>query len=262
MSTPPQLHLHVVWRPETQRAVILLRRSRRFATFGWNRATDAITIGQWCKHKIYLRRCDLSVDGALWGYFALDGNWQSAAKGSFSVIARPPYLKALVLFPQGDTWGGGVGFPDAGDRFVQIGTGTRHPYTLTPRFSDLLQRSGWTAGDDAYHKRVSRRWTLHKHLPQYPNQPEGHALVAADGEVVELPHWRWADVFPKRDRIVYSVAGQLLSVPRTAPFDTPDVLLDVTEERFRNLRAPYDDETVFARHHGPEVLQVRPWSGT
>ena len=95
-------------RPESSTAVVLRRGgSKVFCVIGWDLTTDRFQVGQWCKHKIYPHRCDISSDGRYLVYFALNGRWQSQTRGSFTAISRAPYLKALYLWPQGDTWGGG-----------------------------------------------------------------------------------------------------------------------------------------------------------
>jgi len=77
----------------------------------WNTADDSFHAGAWIKARVYAERCDLSPNGKLLLYFALQGNRHGTSyAGSYTAISRSPWLKALVLWPQGDTWGGGGRF--------------------------------------------------------------------------------------------------------------------------------------------------------
>ena len=106
--TPPTVSLHFFFATESTRAVILRRGpSKLFRMLLWHRKTDHFEDGQWLKHKVYPERCDLSPDGRHFLFFALDGKWGNEARGSYTAISRPPWFTALVLHPQGDTWGGG-----------------------------------------------------------------------------------------------------------------------------------------------------------
>ena len=77
----------------------------------WNTADDSFHRGAWIKARVYAERCDLSPNGKLLLYFALQGNRHGTSyAGSYTAISRSPWLKALALWPQGDTWGGGGRF--------------------------------------------------------------------------------------------------------------------------------------------------------
>src|SRR5262245_14610045 len=88
---------------------LVIRRgpSKEVATLLWDRRSDKFRLGQWLKGRIYERRSDLSPDGTYFIYFAMNGKWRSEARGSWTAIARAPYLKALAIFPKGDSWHGG-----------------------------------------------------------------------------------------------------------------------------------------------------------
>jgi hypothetical protein len=79
----------------------------------WDTARDTFEHGAWFKGRIYEERCDLSPDGDLFLYFALQGSrWGTSYKGAWTAVSRPPWLHALALWPQGHTWGGGGRFLD------------------------------------------------------------------------------------------------------------------------------------------------------
>jgi hypothetical protein len=116
MSVPPRLF--VVLAKEAPIAVVLRRGPAAwYHVILWHTDTDEFEPGAWFKGRIYEERCDLSPDGALFLYFALQGSrWRTSYKGSWTAVSRPPWLQALVLWPQGDTWGGGGRFVSARSR--------------------------------------------------------------------------------------------------------------------------------------------------
>jgi hypothetical protein len=92
---------------------VVLRRgpSNWYHVILWNMASDKFTHGAWFKGRIYEDRCDVSPDGALFLYFALQGSrWRTSYRGSWTAVSRPPWLHALTLWPWGSTWGGGGRF--------------------------------------------------------------------------------------------------------------------------------------------------------
>jgi hypothetical protein len=97
---------------ERPRALILRRGpSAWFHLILWNTRDDTFEPGAWFKGCIYAERCDLSPEGDLFLYFALQGSrWATSYRGTWTAVSRPPWLHALTLWPQGDTWGGGGRF--------------------------------------------------------------------------------------------------------------------------------------------------------
>lgn len=82
---------------------------------------------QWFNGKIYSERCSLSPDGTLFIYFALQKNKvQAGYRQSYTAISKPPWLTALALWPQGDTWGGGGVFTD--NKSLTIGFSREMPH--------------------------------------------------------------------------------------------------------------------------------------
>jgi len=94
----------------------------------WDTARDMFEHGAWFKGRIYEERCDLSPDGDLFLYFALQGSrWGTSYKGAWTAVSRPPWLHALALWPQGHTWGGGGRFLDRRRIGLFIGDLPAHP---------------------------------------------------------------------------------------------------------------------------------------
>ena len=75
MSDPVPARLHVLLAREAPYAVVIRRGpAKQVCTVGWDRSTDAFTLGQWFKGRIYERRSDLSPDGKHLIYFALSSS--------------------------------------------------------------------------------------------------------------------------------------------------------------------------------------------
>lgn len=121
-SVRPAPRLFVVLAQRAPRAVILRRGpSNWFHLILWNTAKDTFEHGAWFRGTIYEERCDLSPDGELFVYFALQGSrYRTTYKGAWTAVSRPPWLHALALWPQDHTYGGGGRF--TGDRALVLRT--------------------------------------------------------------------------------------------------------------------------------------------
>jgi hypothetical protein len=73
----------------------------------WDRKDDSFEDGPRLKEKIYEERCDISPDGKHFLYFALNGHWRAPDKGSYTAISKVPDFKPILLYPEGDNYGGG-----------------------------------------------------------------------------------------------------------------------------------------------------------
>jgi hypothetical protein len=108
----PACRLFII--PARDRPVALILRRGPAAWYHlvmWDTTKDTFEHGAWFRGRIYEERCDLSPDGELFLYFALQGRrWQTSYKGAWTAISRAPWLHALTLWPQGHTWGGGGRF--------------------------------------------------------------------------------------------------------------------------------------------------------
>jgi hypothetical protein len=250
---PPRLH--VLMRPGSRRAVVLRRGgSKVYCAIGWDLADDRFVVGQWCKHKIYPQRCDISPDGRWMVYFALNGRWRSETKGAWSAVSRVPYLKALLLAAEGDTWGGGGLFVRArgqtssplgrlfaslaGDRDVRlIGGGN---------YQARLRRDGWEPGRDGLSKAVGRHWLLQK--IGNGERSERHRLRGRSGAVIDLPHWEWAEYDAPRRRLVWAAHGAIsCAVVDREGLLGERLLFDARPMTFEAIKAPYDSPTRFVR---------------
>jgi hypothetical protein len=136
VSKPPAnlpCRLYAILAREASCGVIFRRGpSERVQIIHWNTATDELTTGQWFHGRIYERRCDLSPDGKLMIYFAINlktRNVDSDYTYAWTAISKPPFLTALALWPKGNWWAGGGMF--IGNRNIwlnhQEGEATPHP---------------------------------------------------------------------------------------------------------------------------------------
>lgn len=79
----------------------------------WEMRRHLFTHGAWIKGRIYEEKCGLSLDGKLFLYSVLQASrGGSELTHAWTAISRPPWLSAIVLWPQGTTHGGGGRFVD------------------------------------------------------------------------------------------------------------------------------------------------------
>ena len=109
---PPPPRLFVIVASQADEAVIFRKGPADWChIIRWNTLDDTFNRGAWIKARIYAERCDLSPNGKLLLYFALKGGlFDTSYKMSHTAVSRMPWLQALVLWPEGDTWGGGGRF--------------------------------------------------------------------------------------------------------------------------------------------------------
>lgn len=109
--------LFVITARKEPTAVILRRgRYKRFTWYHvikWDMRRDRFEHGAWFKGRIYEKKCDVSPDGRLFVYFVHQGSRAGTPfTHAWTAISRVPWLKALVVWPQGTTYGGGGRFVD------------------------------------------------------------------------------------------------------------------------------------------------------
>ena len=112
--------LYVIPARNEPTAVIFRRGpSRWYHVIQWDTRRDRFQHGAWIKGRIYEDRCDISPDGRLLIYFIHKGDHaQTEFTHAWTAISRVPWLQALVVWPQGMTYGGGGSFID--DRSVAL----------------------------------------------------------------------------------------------------------------------------------------------
>ncbi|MGE0045279.1 MAG: hypothetical protein AB7T08_05925 [Hyphomonadaceae bacterium] len=139
----------------------------------WNLKDDTLEGGQWVRHKIYSRRCDLSADGRRFSYFA------AKFKGplySWTAISRPPYFTALALWEGIGAWGGGALLDEGAVRLNHRGGFEAPKDSAIPRQVKVLplnERAG-AGEDDPFHMiRLMRDGWNYGERPQASWQPYG-----------------------------------------------------------------------------------------
>lgn len=163
-TTPRNVRLFAILARKSPEAVVFRRGpSRNVLLIRWNTANDTFELGQWFKGRIYERRCDLSPEGHLLVYFA--ANYRKPFY-SWSAVSRPPFLKALALWPKGDGWGGGGHFQSRTrlalnhrEGEMALASGFSVPRWL--KISQFGDRPGWGEDDPVWSERLHRDgWTL------------------------------------------------------------------------------------------------------
>jgi hypothetical protein len=275
MSTPAfPPRLHVLLAREAKVGLVLRRGpSKSVCSILWDRSTDRFELGQWLRGRIYERRADLSPDARHWIYFAMNGRWSSRTKGSWTAIARTPWLKAIVLLGKGDGWHGGGLFTSRREYWLNDGYGhelledsseVRRDTGFRPEayggecpgvYYVRLQRDGWRLiehkgtklhGLTVFEKPAGSRWILRKIAHEQVGAPPGRGCYWDEHEIVDersgtcstFPDWEWADL--DGNAIAYARNGCLHRMPMgRKALGEPQLLRDFTDMRFEAIEAPY-----------------------
>lgn len=162
MTTRPAPRLYVLVAKRKPIAVILLRGPTKwYHVIRWDMVNDTFEHGAWFKGRIYEERCDISPDGELLLYFALQGSrWSTSYKGTWTAISRIPWLHALTLWPEGSTWSGGGYFTDDRSVTLEVNGLHTHPHhpaiglkvaaagsRRTTNFLNLVNDANWSGYD-------------------------------------------------------------------------------------------------------------------
>ena len=255
--------VHVLVRPETKLSVIIRTGSHKghkvSCTIGWDRRTDAFTMGQWLGGRIYPHESDISPDGEWLYYNALNAKWNDAATlGCYGALSRAPYLKAVHLFPVGNRW-------MVGSQIWTIRRGKRpHPTPCPPMpsrfglssglYRDRLQRDGWRFHEEVrvddrhtyqrYDRAVTRTARIEKryHFGGDATRPmhyETHILIDAGGTRHPKDDWEWAEV--DGPALLWAAGGVVYRgrIDRLGLPEDEKPVYDLNGMRFQRLVAPY-----------------------
>ena len=113
MTVEPRIHIEFA--ADAPKAVILARGPSRWVhVLLWDTEADSVLPGAWFHGRIYEDGCSLSPDGRLFAYFAMKhhGEKTRGINYAWTAVSRPPWLTALAIWPQEDTWGGRAKFAD------------------------------------------------------------------------------------------------------------------------------------------------------
>ncbi len=107
--------IHIEFSSVSKTAAILRRGPTKWVRLlAWNIASDTISPGSWFHGRIYDDGCSVSPDGNLFAYFATKygGHKTREVDYAWTAISKLPWLTALALWPQSETWGGRAKFVD------------------------------------------------------------------------------------------------------------------------------------------------------
>ncbi len=276
-AVPPRIH--VVLARESDAGIVIARvRTQEDCTIGGT-GRDRFEVGQWLRARLYPFRSDLSPDGTQFVSFVFDGRRLAQGESeAYTAVSRAPYLKALVLWPQRDTYAGGGLFLDdqtlwangceaqEGDmrgpsRLSVVGPPAELPWSgwedrrvYFPR----LVRDGWR---QVRRCDLSPRHDVHvfeKPLPCHhvlekafhgtsERRREGrgcyyeeHGVLSPSGGRVEHSDWEWADLDAPRRRVIYASAGCVWAASiDQGGVGAPKLLCDTRSLRFEANSAPY-----------------------
>ena len=145
----------------------------------WDTRRDTFTHGAWMKGRIYEEKCDLSTDGRLFIYVVRKMNSRDAGfTHAWTAISRPPWLHALVVWPQGTTYGGGGRFIGPQTLWGDRRTETHADYPLPDRLKFLMDSpkpepretksivpdADWSGEDQAGHVIYTRGYQLFRRI--------------------------------------------------------------------------------------------------
>jgi hypothetical protein len=161
---------------------VIFRRgpSERVQVIHWSLDGDRFEAGQWFYGRIYERRCDLSPDGRYLAYFALKRTARQARSDydtTWTAVSRPPYLTALALWPQGNTYNGGAVFADNATLLLNNPPGfwySPHPRHVPPDSFKVEPLRATLGGDDSVlHVRLKRDgWRHVQRMERWPHSHE------------------------------------------------------------------------------------------
>ena len=277
MNTSPfPARLHLLIPSNSDRAIVIRRGpSKQVCILNWNRRNDLFTVSQWLKGRIYERRSDISPSGKYWIYFAMKGKWKSEAKGSWTAIAKVPWLKAIELLPKGNCWHGGGLFID--DKSYWLNDGYGHESLFTSKeitrnqsykpqnyyggeclnvYFNRLQRDEWnlinTEEKGKWHqqtifvKKLADEWEIRKicHAQCYSPPGKGcywdeHELCDRYGNIFSKTDWEWADWVD--NAIVFAKNGCLhrIVIKNEQELGEVQLIHNFNNYKFENRQAPY-----------------------
>jgi hypothetical protein len=269
---PARLHLLIAKNNDNG---IVIRRgpSKQVCILAWDRRKNTFTVSQWFKGRIYERRSDISPSGKYWIYFAMNGKWNLEALGSWTAIAKVPWLKAIELLPKGDCWQGGGMFLD--DKTYWLNGCHESLFTsheiirhksYQPKnqyggeclnvYYNRLQRDGWNLIDNQkkekwhqqtlFEKELLKGWKIKKICHEQIGSPPGkgcywdeHELHNQNGDILTKAKWEWADWVD--NSIIFAEDGCLykITIKNSGKLNDSHLLHDFNDYKFENRQAPY-----------------------
>lgn len=198
----------------------------------------------------------------------MNGHWKSEAKGSWTAIARTPWLKAISLFSKGDCWNGGGMFLSDHSYWLNDGYGhesmldraeVKRDKNYPPSnqyggeclnvYYNRLQRDEWVMksvekSEAIFEKNLPQNWVLRKICHAQIGSPIGkgcywdeHEVLNHSGKQFIFPEWEWADWAD--DSIYFAKQGCLYKLNISKDIGKPELLHNFNEYKFKHKQAPY-----------------------
>ncbi|MFI6482193.1 hypothetical protein ACIBH1_29975 [Nonomuraea sp. NPDC050663] len=237
MSPPPPSafpapRLYVLPAAEAPVALIMRRGpSGWWHLLRWDLERPAVEAGAWFRGLLYPRRCGLSADGRLLGYFALahgEDPWHT-----YFAVSRAPWLTALAAWHTFGTWTTGCHFGRDGTLTITGSVDSRpfhgaypHRVEIEPvdtRWSDAdlysEYRRGWRAvpeGGRAVERRGpgGERLVLEHGGVDFASHSIEGVLVRYELDGVELDDVGWADWDGRGRLLVATRQGEVAILER------------------------------------------------
>ncbi len=268
--------LHVLIASNSDKAIVIRRGpSKHTCVLSWDRKKNTFEVSQWLKGRIYERRSDICPSGKYWIYFAMNGKWNSEAKGAWTAIAKAPWLKAITLFAKGDCWNGGGLFLDDTTYWLNDGYGheslfdsreVKRDGSYEPQnqyggeclhvYYNRLQREGWILrnrsekgkwnSESVFEKELPKNWIIRKICHEQVDSPKGkgcywdeHLLLNENGDILAKPTWEWAEWVD--NSIVFAEGGSLYrtTIKSSCKLSESKLLHDFNNYKFESRQAPY-----------------------
>ena len=234
--------------PAVSDDAVILRRGPTdwVAAYQCNVKTDEIVLSQWLKGRIYEHLSDVSADGRYFVYSA------RKKTDGYTVIALAPWLKAIALWWNVGSQGGGI---FVGDRcmlhetcFNEFFDDRLHcieqdsDYLRHGVYHARLLRDGWKVAEQSDFKNDRYLYTcdigngrfLQKMVHRYKSG-ERHRLISPSG-AIDKPEWYWCDY--RDGQLLWSEKGSLYRAAWDA-IGSPTLIRDFNPDRFEQRRAPY-----------------------
>jgi len=158
---PPRLFVFLA--REAPVGLILRRGPTRWVhLIRWDTANDVFEPGAWFRGRIYEERCDLSPDGTKFLYFTRKNsprdNGEVKYTSAWTAVSKTPWVTALALWPNGDTYGGG-GIFETNSRILLNHFSMQlkpHPDHMPVGLEVVPNSSIRVADPPAYYRRLTR----------------------------------------------------------------------------------------------------------
>ena len=268
--------VHILIASKSKKAIVIRRGpSNHVCILGWDRSKDTFSVSQWLKGTLYERRSDISADGKYWIYFAGTHRYKSETKGTWTAIAKVPWLKAITLYGKGDSWYGGGLMGESSKYWLNDHECSGHflmheskevfrmkDYPLYDTYGgeylniyyNRLQRDGWSyfkydedKSVTIFEKKLCKNWVLKKYAYHGGQKKEGqgvywdtHELQDVNGKIYLFEDWEWAEYLDDK-YVFYIKKGCLykLEVCNSPLIEEAELVHNFNDYKFEALKAPY-----------------------